>query len=480
MNQSEIIGKTFLDSYGYELKVEKILGDGGQGLVCMTDNPKYVLKFILYDKVSLISKKENPQAFNYYKLQFEAITLFPLERLFHIATPVSLLTEYAGYVMQFMEDMIPVEELMKKPETYPLTGGHRHRLEILSKLASNLAYLHAIGLVYCDISHTNIFITKDMKHKNQNVWFIDADNLFIPRKDEGKKVRTERYAAPELLKNEKIICSQNTDLYSFAILAFDCLCAIHPFAGDAIENRRLNREDAWDKSSSKVANSDIDPLYSGNFAWIDDIKDTSNRTSKGFPREFFLTEELSILFNQMFSVGKDNPQSRPTAFFWEQSLARAADLTLQCLCGMSYVHKETMKACPYCGDTIILFLEIKKDNKTVYKRELVWDEKKEKIEAIQIPERIFIPFHSKYNAIPAISITAKKEKSDGVVMIERTSNSFLAENLKIKIINKEEKKELHEDIMVFEYTKNINIRFSAQFTNYKESVFDIVINGDLV
>ena len=77
-----------------------------------------------------------------------------------MAVPVAILTEYAGYVMRLMEDMVAFTVLEEGPETYPLTGGHRYRLEMLSKCASILANIHSKGMVYCDISPNNIFVKK--------------------------------------------------------------------------------------------------------------------------------------------------------------------------------------------------------------------------------------------------------------------------------------------------------------------------------
>ena len=46
MNKAELLGQKFLDNHGYEHIVTKILGEGGQGMVCLTDTPGYVLKFV--------------------------------------------------------------------------------------------------------------------------------------------------------------------------------------------------------------------------------------------------------------------------------------------------------------------------------------------------------------------------------------------------------------------------------------------------
>lgn len=398
MNKTEIIGKKFLDNHGVEHKVTKILGEGGQGLVCLTETPGFVLKFVT-DNENLISANENPAAFKYYTAVFKTIRHLPISPKNHLAVPAAILTDYAGYVMRLMEDMTSFSILDDDPETFPATDGHRHRLEVLSKCASILAEIHSNGMVYCDISPNNIFITKDVNSQNQNVWFIDTDNLFIPNKiSKGKLVYTPRYAAPELLKKDAVSCTQNSDLYSFAVLAYECLSMIHPFAGKAAlgeESAENNWDDSdgWDKSSDKDnENLDVDPIYSGKYPWINDPTDESNHSDKGFPPSLFLTQELFDLFQQTFSDGRKIPEQRPTAFYWQKAFSSASDLTIKCpSCSMSFIYDSQHK-CPWCEAEIPHIVTISSENKIVFSRELYWKENSSSSNEILVPERIFLPY----------------------------------------------------------------------------------------
>lgn len=441
MNKVELLGQKFLDNHGYEHTVTKILGEGGQGFVCFTETPGYVLKFVSDKNGNLFSEKEHQNAFKYYSAVFKNINHLPIENKDHLAIPVAILTNYAGYVMRLMEDMKEFSVLDDGPESYPETGGHRYRLEILSKCASILSNIHSKGMVYCDISPNNIFITKDNKSKNQNVWFIDTDNLFIPSTNhKSKLVYTPRYAAPELINATAEGCSQNSDLYSFAIMAYECLSMIHPFAGKAAmegsgSNDDLDNSTGWDNSSSGSNTTlDVDPIYSGKYPWINDTEDDSNRSENGFPKELFLTQELFNLFQQTFSAGRGTAELRPTSYYWQKALAKASDSTLECPnCKMSHVHEIGMKICPYCDNEISDIFSIKKNNSLIFSRELIWDENASISQEVAIPERVLLPFDVKFNSLPLLFISITKDNEHFAVTIKKSENPYFTDNVSIKI-----------------------------------------------
>ena len=55
--------RSVLDSYGYSHDIAKVLGQGGQGVVCLTRNPEIVIKFALDSKGRLICRDKNKEAF---------------------------------------------------------------------------------------------------------------------------------------------------------------------------------------------------------------------------------------------------------------------------------------------------------------------------------------------------------------------------------------------------------------------------------
>lgn len=392
--------RSVLDSYGCSHDIAKVLGQGGQGVVCLTRNPEIVIKFALDSKGRLICRDKNKETFLKNDAAFKAIMQKPFPERLHLAYPMARLVDYSGYVMRLMGDMTGFSDLVPLDVTairkMAEDGGHRRRFELLAKLAALLAKMHGVGMVYCDLSPNNVFVTKDPKFTTQNVWLIDADNVFIPGEDSEKLVYTPRYAAPELLEGKS--CSINSDVYSFATLAFETLAALHPFAGKMAKVGGF--EDDWDvtakdaKKEDEQKQVDIDPQYSGKIPWVEDFSDVSNHTDDGLPRQNFLTDETFTLFNMTFSEeGRENPKIRPTSVLWARAFAHSQAQSVRCPdCGMSFVYDESSKKCPWCDKKHPPILLLKDENgKVVFAHELEFCEDNSGPE-FSLPEHVFMPF----------------------------------------------------------------------------------------
>ncbi len=365
-----------LDSFGLNHAMGKELGRGGQGLVCRTQNPEIVVKFALGANGTLIDRVKNKVEFEKANDGFKSIIYKPFPERIHIAYPMARLADYAGYVMRFMDDMVCYSDVVPLDESgikrMAEDGGHRRRFELLFKLAAEISKLHGAGMVYCDLSPRNVYVTEDPKSLTQNVWLIDADNIFVPGEDVDKLVYTARYAAPELLSGAP--CSQASDVYSFAVLAFESLAALHPFAG---EKAMGGNECNWDETeNADVAqdNFEVDPQYSGKIPWVEDVEDTSNHTKDGLPRQAFLTDETFDLFNKTFSeCGRTTPKTRPTAMLWARAFAHSYMQCVSCPeCNMSFVY-DSQEKCSWCDGKLPQILILKdEDGRNVFAHELVF------------------------------------------------------------------------------------------------------------
>ena len=391
------------DSFDNMHRIKKVIGQGGQGVVCRTADSEIVVKFVLNPLGQLISLKKDKESFKTNDVKFKDVACKPFPERIHLAYPMARLQDYSGYVMRLMGDMTSFADLVpsdaEQIKKMAEDGGHRRRFDLLSKLAAVIAKLHGNGMVYCDISRNNVFVTKDPNFQTQNVWLIDADNIFIPGEDPGKNVYTPAYAAPELFEGK--LCSMSSDVYSFATLAFESLAALHPFAGNKAANWNGDGDDNdWDATADKNEETDqfdIDPRYSGKYPWVEDPEDTSNHTEAGLPRNAFLTDETFFLFNRTFSEeGRKSPNTRPPALLWARAFAHSNALSVRCPsqdCGMSFVYDETQKCCPWCGQKLPKLLALKDNSgKIVFVHELNKLDK-DFGESFAIPEHIFAPFN---------------------------------------------------------------------------------------
>jgi serine/threonine protein kinase len=360
----------FIDDYQNIHIQDKILGQGGQGVVFRTKDPDLAIKLVTDESGNPVTDEESVER---YSKRFKRVRLLPLPERLNISVPAALLQNNAGYVMQLLSEMVPFSHFWldgKSAETigpndipawlsampaneaknivhYYRTGGLRRRLHALYKCASLLARLHGNGMVYGDISPNNIFISEGLD--DSSVWLIDADNIRFEITKGGSIVYTPKYGAPELVQG-KDGGRPSSDCHAFAVVAFYLLSLIHPFVG-----KKVDETDEGDWADEENDDEDIeDKAYAGLFPWVDDKDDDSNSSDSGLPRSLLLTEKLITLFEGTFGPGRTTPLLRPTIYHWPEALAQAADITVMCPeCSMNYyydfIHPETEDHnCPYC------------------------------------------------------------------------------------------------------------------------------------
>jgi serine/threonine protein kinase len=361
----------YVDEYQNVHIQDKVLGQGGQGVVFRTKDPDLAIKLVTDDSGNPITDQESVER---YSNRFKRFRLLPLPESLNISVPAALLQNNAGYVMQLLSEMVPFSyfwldgksaenitpddipawlseisenEAKKKIVHYYKTGGLRRRLTALYKCASLLARLHGNGMVYGDISPNNIFISEGFD--DSTVWLIDADNIRFEITPEGSVVYTPKYGAPELVQG-KDGGRPASDCYAFAVVAFYLISLIHPFVG-----KKVDGTDEGDWADDENDDEDVEEkAFAGLFPWVDDQSDDSNSSDSGLPRSLLLTEKLTTLFEGTFGPGRTSPWLRPTIYHWPAALAQAADMTVTCPgCGMNYyydfIHLETEgHNCPYC------------------------------------------------------------------------------------------------------------------------------------
>lgn len=435
-NLTEELTDEFLNIH----KISSKLGQGGQGIVHRTNDPDIAIKRVIEGGKYVTDKEYIDE----YIEKIKHIKYLPFPLNINIATPIALLHDNAGYVMQLLTEMLPFEyfwsdanslkkieeqdipvwlqgmpmEAAKEIIYYRDTGGLKRRLNALYNASEILARLHAQGLVYGDISPGNVFVSK--KHINVKVWFVDPDNLrfYTPLVKNG--AYTPKYGAPELVQG-LANGSYRTDCHAYATMAFYMLSMIHPFIGEKV----LDNDAFDDWSDDEYDEKNIDEqAYAGKLPWVDDRLDDSNQNQSGLPRTLILTEKLSKLFHLTFSAGREIFWKRPSVFHWTEALAEAYDKVVVCSdCQMSWLYDVDTDNCPYCNtpkpkclmlNTFVLDEGKKRDSASwIYLTELNEDRIK-----IEIPERVFSSFsvttHDRNYITVAISediIEIKKDES---------------------------------------------------------------------
>lgn len=394
----------FIDTYGRSHVASRVLSSGGQGIVYLTEEPNVLLKLEWNPKTQEIEKDISNNT------KFDNIRILPLLEKTNLTLPQTILKDVVGYTMKMLDGMVSFEEAfsvdvyettnnvwiesIKKSnqdigeilEKYLVTGGMRKRLKAFLNASCILAKIHASGLVYCDISEKNMFVSSDPD--KANVWFIDCDNLnfmkySVKKRDGG--LHSPGFGAPEIYEDKGK--TMYSDAFSFAIALFWILTMTHPFKGAAVE-QAIDELDMIDITEEDYA-------CSGTFAWVCDEEDDSNRGGFVIPYEIVLDKTLFDRFQKTFSeTGRKNRQKRTTMPEWAYVLAKALDHTVRCkYCQMDYYGNE-MSICPWC-DTKNKLLKVSSfkvfDNKKVFQ----WDFVHELLETnVYIPIRLLKGFCS--------------------------------------------------------------------------------------
>lgn len=314
-----------IDSFRNSYEIQSEIGKGSQGATYLLKGNKYIVK--LFNNVT------NPTEL---KAKVNFLKRLDLDKD-GFAIPLEEVTQpKIGYISEFASGMEPLNMLRWSNQSEDLqqwfieTRGLLKRLQVLSKLAERLRTLHSKGLIYCDLSPNNVFVSSDAK--NSHVFLIDLDNLRY-KTSIVNNIYTPFYAAPELV-NSTSSNSMESDCYSFAVIAYEILTLNHPLIGDFVTDGEPELEEK---------------ALSGKLPWVDHSTDNLNMRTSGIPSDFFITKSLQDLFKRTFEEGLNNPLARPTISEWCKGLYKALNEVVKCPdCNIHYPHT-IAQHCPFCG-----------------------------------------------------------------------------------------------------------------------------------
>lgn len=319
----------------FELK--ECIGEGGQGAVYKTQHPNLLVKLSYASKDNF-----NPNiVYRRYRNLRSRIDLpsnlaKPLNEIKPIVKGGKV---FYGYVMELMEDMVPLSSLhCKKGEEFALyierLGGIRRIYTLLRKLAEILNQIHAVGYCYGDLNPNNIFISSDTEFSE--VQLIDCDNMTIAA-DFKDSISFRGFSAPEVVREHK----SNTplsDTWSFAVVAFFALRQELPFHGRLVTDAATMDISTIEK---KEENADL--------PFIDD-QDEDNVGESSVFCDVMETKDLQDLFKRTFS-GEKNFLTRPALFEWIEALQKGEKTFMKCNnCGKHYIKIGKKHECPFCDN----------------------------------------------------------------------------------------------------------------------------------
>ena len=266
----------------------------------------------------------------------------------HVILPSYLLDDELGYIMKYASR----HESLAKYIEFPVEGfdewyrkyNFKKRIQIIVDIFEALKEIHYEGLIFADLSPTNIMVDKN---KNSIV-FIDCDNMRDKYDNFSNVLGTPGYMAPEKLKPVKESVSGNkyekhgkistdSDIFSAAVIAFELLTLQHPFVGDVVD------EGTADEYES-AKNCETDFIFK---------KGTKNTSTHGLAHFYnqLVTKEIQDLFYRTFVDGKDNPSLRPTDVEFCEAFHKANNLIIKCSkCGFEQIAINGNDKCCDCNN----------------------------------------------------------------------------------------------------------------------------------
>ena len=333
-----------VDNHKVSYEVFSKIGEGSQGVTFLLKDKSHIAKLFKGDVNPTVLKS---------KINF--LINLGLDKRYYAVPLQEIVAPKSGYISEFASGMIPLTTL-KAPgkgedfsEWYVKTGGLLKRYGVLIKLAMAIRALHAKGLVYCDLSPNNVFISEESR--KHNVFLIDMDNVRY-KTSIIHNIFTPFYGAPEVVKS-LAPNSPMSDCYSFAVIAYELLALNHPLIGDLVTEGEPEMEE-------KAIN--------GELPWVEDSKDGSNMRTTGFPSDYFITAPIQKLFHRTFEEGLNDPMRRPSIGEWVDALNDGLNELLSCkTCNTHYPYRNNHH-CPFCeqGPAVPFSIKIMRWEKVTY------------------------------------------------------------------------------------------------------------------
>ena len=302
---------------GANCKIEKQLGEGGQGEVYQVNvnGKSMALKWYFPHIVEQDPRQKQ-------RLQKAIQMGAPNDRFLwpvDLAVTPEQPSSY-GYIMALREPRFKsLNDLVKRR----IEPSFRALVTAAFELADSYYQLHAKGLCYRDISFGNAFFDPD----TGEVRICDNDNVDV-NKMSGTVAGTPRFMAPEIVRGEANPSTQ-TDLFSLTVLLFYILFNHHP-----LEGAKEQAIHCFDLAA-------MTKIYGTEALFIFDPDDQSNRPVPGEqdnPLIFWpiYPQSLRDLFTRAFTDGiKDPENGRVQENEWRKTMLSLRDSIIYC---------------PHCGE----------------------------------------------------------------------------------------------------------------------------------
>ncbi len=335
---------------GKSYTILKKIGEGAEGIVYKVRGPdkkEYAMKIYKKDRYKNLRMKYE------HLIWLKAQKISALDEGFVEIEDIVFHEDKAilGCVMTLVEGYFVLPDIMD--------GRVDIGFDTLALLGYNLckaiARLHKRGLVYLDISYTNILFLP-----NGSVKIIDTDNV-VPNQQVSGILGTMHFIAPELLRGQRLYPARAQEDFALAVFLFLLVVSQHPYIGA----KELTSEYAvMDKEA--LVKLMKDPVY---------LFDPNNNTNRPVPGEHdaaltyypMLPEKVKELFRESLCDGIAHPSKRASAVHYMRVFQEMYLNTLECTCGaqLYFKEEESKQLCWHCQQTVSVVPKMKIRDKTI-------------------------------------------------------------------------------------------------------------------
>lgn len=317
---------------GGKVKIIKMLGEGGQGVVYLVDY-NGATKALKWYKPNGMG--QDPKAF-YENIKSNVAKKAPSKEFLWPEDVTGWVNGVFGYIMDVRpEGYYEISKYMLRKQTFK---SYRVAIDAALQIVSAFRILHNNGYSYQDLNDGNFFINPN----NGKVLICDNDNVAPDRYVSGV-LGKQRYMAPEIVVGKEKPNKQ-TDFHSMAVLLFIIFCMSHP-----LEGKRWREAELTDSAQKK--------LYGSEALFIFDPDDDANKAEKIINKNAItvwgvLPEYVKALFLKAFSQKAllENPNARPIELEWVKALVRFRSEIVACDCGNEiFTEQGRPCACDFCG-----------------------------------------------------------------------------------------------------------------------------------
>ncbi len=268
-------------------QIQGILGEGGMGVVYRGYDPQLARAVAIKTiRRSLLKGKAGQELKHRFsrEAQAEGSLIHP-----NIVAVYEYQEDAEGmpfFVMEYVEGKT-LKEFLSRGMHFNLEMS----LHIVQQLLSALAYSHKRGVVHRDIKPANILLLEDDSIKIADFGIAKMEESEFTRT--GQVMGTPQYFSPEQALGKKT--DGRSDLYSVALVFYELMAGIKPFAGKSI--REVNGLEAWHLEKLDIADSETLELF----------KNILNRALQRDPdRRFQNAVEFSAALEKLVARSKKN------------------------------------------------------------------------------------------------------------------------------------------------------------------------------